>query len=34
MNKKDKMYQQIEKHGQDLKKIFNLPADGVMELVF
>ena len=27
MNKKERMYQQIEKHGNDLKVIFNLPVD-------
>jgi hypothetical protein len=29
MNKHEKMYQQIEKHGNDLKVIFNLDADAV-----
>ncbi|MFA5385415.1 MAG: hypothetical protein WC364_12305 [Eubacteriales bacterium] len=29
MKKKDRMYQQIEKHGQDLNKIFNLNEDPI-----
>lgn len=27
MNKKERMYERIEKHGRDLIKLFNLPAD-------
>jgi elongation factor P--beta-lysine ligase len=29
MNKHDRMYQQIEKHGEDLKRIFNLDIDAI-----
>ena len=32
MNAKDRMYSRIEKHGEDLKKVFNLPEADPIKL--